>query len=36
VWYESDALTWITYPTWEEDDLKQIGGAPVKVIKVYS
>jgi dTDP-4-amino-4,6-dideoxygalactose transaminase len=35
-WHESHTFTCFAYPTFTEDDMKQIGNAIVKVIKAYS
>ncbi len=35
-WHESHTFTCFAYPTFTEDDMKQIGTALVKVIKAYS
>lgn len=35
-WHESHTFTCFAYPTYEEDDMKQIAAALVKVIKAYS
>jgi len=36
VWHESHTFTCFAYPTFTEDDMKQIAAALVKVIKAYS
>ena len=36
VWHESHTFTCFAYPTFTEEDMKQIGTALVKVIKAYS
>jgi dTDP-4-amino-4,6-dideoxygalactose transaminase len=36
VWHESHTFTCFAFPTFEEDDMKQIAAALVKVIKAYS
>jgi dTDP-4-amino-4,6-dideoxygalactose transaminase len=36
VWHESHTFTCFAFPTFTEDDMKQIGNALVKVIKAYS
>ena len=36
VWHESHTFTCFAYPTFEEDDMKQIANALVKVTKAYS
>jgi dTDP-4-amino-4,6-dideoxygalactose transaminase len=35
-WHESHTFTCFAYPTFEEEDMKQIGAALVKVIKAFS
>ena len=35
-WHENHTFTCFAYPTFTEDDMKQIGSALVKVIKAYS
>jgi len=36
LWHESHTFTCFAYPTFSEDDVKQIANALVKVIKAYS
>ncbi len=36
IWHESHTFTCFAYPTFTEEDMKQIGTALVKVIKAYS
>jgi len=36
VWHESHTFTCFAYPTFEEEDMKQIAAALVKVIRAYS
>jgi len=35
-WHEQNTFTCFAYPTFTENDMKQIGSALVKVIKAYS
>jgi len=36
LWHETHTFTCFAYPTYSEEDMQQIAGALVKVIKAYS